>query len=371
MFLKKLNFLDWLDDVRVRFSIVFTIGLYLIILFRIAIGDFNSTDKVVKLIEFKPSTLREMAAFSVKVNTGIFIRNFPEFDAIKNKFIIDAIVWFEYNPREIMLETIERFSFDKGVIRKKSKPDIKISSETLVLVKYNVLFELKGSLTYYKFPLQDHRLSIVLSNDFVDPSEVYYMTDQAASFNIPQEVFPTNWEIYSTQVSCGYLELELDKQDKAKKTSNPKALFVINFRKASIRKLLIIFIPIFSAIFLSLFSFLISIGNFVGRFSLAITSVTSLLGYRFVIEHMMPSVGYFTTTDLIYIFLLMFAFMNFIIHLMITRYYFYSCGGKVEETKKKGRWLFFNNISLIDIYNVVFVLMVILFVVVNGYILLK
>ena len=64
-----------------------------------------------------------------------------------------------------------------------------------------------------------------------------------------------------------------------------------------------------------------SLANIRGRFSLAITAITALLGYRFVIERMMPQVGYFTTTDTIYTFLLVFAFFCFLYQLIITRFY--------------------------------------------------
>ena len=69
--------------------------------------------------------------------TGLFIKSFPVFDAIKNSFMVDSVVWFEFNGDEVMLETIDKFSFDNGKIMSKSPPDIKVVNGK-IFAKYNV-----------------------------------------------------------------------------------------------------------------------------------------------------------------------------------------------------------------------------------------
>ncbi len=277
----------------------------------------NMTDTIPQLNPINTKVIKEFGPFTVNVKTGMFIKNFPTFDVIKNNFTIDSIIWFEFNSDEIPLETVEKFSFDNDAILYRSPPDIKVV-ENRIFAKFNVIFNIKTSLNFHKFPFEDHKISLVLSNNFVTPSEMYFTTD-SNSFQITPDIIPTSWKLKDLNVNSGYLNLDLDKKDKEKRVAAPKTLFTIDIQKNGIRKILIIFIPLFASTYLSLFSFVMNIANVVGKFSLAITALTALIGYRFVIEQMMPQVGYLTTTDMIYILLLIISLICFIFQLLITR----------------------------------------------------
>ena len=106
---------------------VLTLVIFFIILFFVrTLSRFNSTDPLPPLKSITQESTKEFAAFTVHVNTGLFIRNFSYFNMIKNEFIADMIVWFEFNSDEITLNTVSRFSFENGEILKKSLPDVKI-----------------------------------------------------------------------------------------------------------------------------------------------------------------------------------------------------------------------------------------------------
>lgn len=280
---------------------------------------FNTTDIIPQLKPINTEAIKKLGPFTVRVKTGMFIKNFPVFDVSKNTFLIDSILWFEFDTDEMNLETVERFSIDNGSIKYKSPPDIKVF-DSRIFAKFNVLFELKTDLNFHKFPFEDHRLPILLSNDFVTPDEMYYVVD-GSSFQVRSEIAPAGWKFSDMSVDAGIMPLELDKQDASKKSENPKALFILNFTKTTPRRALVIFIPLFSVIFLSLMAFVMNVANTVGKVTLATTALTGLLGYRFVIEQMIPQVGYFTTTDNIYILLLVISLLNFFIQLLITRYF--------------------------------------------------
>jgi hypothetical protein len=332
--------------------------IYLPIIFKLSLTWFNTTDVIPQMKAINTEVLKKLGPFTVRIKSGMFIKNFPVFDINKNTFLIDAMIWFEFNGDEIMLETIEKFSFDNGKITYKSPPDIKISNEQ-IFVKYNVLFELKTDLNFHKFPFEDHRIPIVMSNDFVTPDEMIFVVD-ASAFQLRPNIAPAGWRFKDTAVDTGFLPLQLDRQDESKKAESPKALFILNVAKASARKALIIFIPLFSAAFLSLLSFLINAANIGAKISLAITAVTALLGYRFVIEQMMPQVGYFTTTDAIYLFLLIFSFICFSVQLLLTRRYM------VNNDKNKE-----NEIEALEKINgIIFIVMLLLLVAVTTYIIL-
>lgn len=296
----------------------FLMILSVITTFYIQLKHFNTTDPVPEFLIIDEAKQKEFGAFTVKVQTGLFIKNFPVFDMIKNNFSADCIIWFEFNSDEITLDTIGKFSFESGKIAQISSPDIRIDGNK-TFVKYDVRAEFKSNLNYYKFPFEDHRISLVLSNTFVTPQEMYYQLNETA-FSVNKNIFISNWVIRDLNTDTGYSNPKLDTHDESKQTSYPQAAFILNFAKGGIRKVLIIYIPLFFGLLLSLCSFLMSLNNTVGRITLAISAVTALLGYRFVIEQMMPEVGYFTTTDSMYSMLFFTAFLVFMFQLLITRY---------------------------------------------------
>lgn len=357
-----------IDSTQFKTFMMIAMLLYLPIIFKVVLMRYNSTDIIPQLQAINTEVLKKLGPFAVRVKVGLFIKNIPIFDINKNTFLIDSVIWFEFNSDEINLDLVDKFSIDNGKITYKSTPDIKVEGNQ-VFVRYNVLFEIKTDLTFYKFPFEDHRIPIVLSNDFTTPEEMFFVSD-SPSFQTLPNIAPSGWRIGDMSVDAGYLPLQLDKQDLTKKVENPKALFVINFIKASSRKALIIFIPLFSAVFLSLLAFIMNAANVVGKFSLAITAVTALLGYRFVIEQMMPQVGYFTTTDAIYLFLLIFAFINFSIQLLLTRYYMVTSTAQ-PKSDGKGHDSGPDFIEKLERVNsIIFIIMSLLLVIVTTYIII-
>lgn len=316
--------------------IIILVAISFVIEFWLALSKPNITDTIPVLNPINSKIIKEFGPFAVNVKTGMFIKNFPLFDVIKNDFTVDTVIWFEFNADEIPIERVENFSFDNDKILYKSPPDIKVI-DNKIFAKFNVTFNVKTSLNFNKFPFEDHKIAFVISNNFVTPNEMYFTTD-SNSFQITPNIIPTSWKLKDLNVNSGYSNIELDKQDTSKKISAPKALFTFDIEKNGIRKILVIFIPLFASIFLSLFSFVMNMSNVVGKFSLAISALTALIGYRFVIEQMMPQVGYLTTTDMIYILLLLISLVCFIFQLLITRL-FMMYSEEIKNTPEKNHIL--------------------------------
>ncbi len=271
--------------------------------------QFNSTDQLPELSIIDAKKQREFGAFTVKVETGMYIKNFPAFDIIKNIFLIDCVVWFNFLSDELMVDTIEKFSFENGRIVQKSPPDIIIDGEK-TFVRYDVRVELKSNLRYDRFPLEDHILIFVLSNNFVTPMELFFVVSDN-DFLVSSSIFISNWKIIDKGANAGYISSALSKDDEEKKSITPKALFYLKMQKDGIRKVFTVVIPILFALLLTLLAFLMNVENSQGRQSLAASGLTALIGYRFVIEQMMPEVGYFTMADLVYISSLVFSLACF------------------------------------------------------------
>lgn len=321
MFIKYKPFFLHIAEIKYKFLAFVLLFPYIIGLFSFALMTYRTDDQ---LPEIKMTSLKmrqQLVNLSSTLKTGLYIKNFSAFDFITNNFIVNAIVWFEYNKNEIPLKIIDQFSFENSKMISKSPPYVTMRKDTMV-VKYDVSFELKTNVNFRRFPLEDHRLSVVLTNSFISPDVVYFDDSiNSTSLLLSDKLFTSTWLIHSTRSMCGYASLRYDQHRPEKKIQSPKAAFIINFKKSGINKILLIFVPLFAAILLALFSFLLSFNNHSGKTSLSLTAVTALLGYRFVIQQMSPSVGYFTLTDKIFIFFLFFAFCIFIFHTLLSRHY--------------------------------------------------
>ena len=296
---------------------------YVIGLFAYALSIFRTDDPVHQVKTVSAEMRKEYRDFSAKVRAGLFINNFPEFNFIKNLFVVDALIWFEYDQGELMLSTIEKFSFENSKNLIKSPPKIRNYGEKM-LVTYNIKFDVKTDVNFHRFPLEDHRLSLVLINDSITAEEMYFDDNvHALSFKVGDDVFTSDWKIHSLSKIPGYEPLQFDEYNRGRVVNVPKVAFTIDFRKAGLNKILIILVPIFAAIFLSLFTFLMSFNSHQGKYTLSITSVTALLGYRFVIDQMSPVVGYFTIVDKLFIFFIGLCFFVFAFQVVMTRQYMF------------------------------------------------
>lgn len=319
---------------KVKVTFFLTVFFYIVGLFVYALSEFRTSDPMPQVKMISMDMRKENIDFSSIVRAGLFINNFPEFNLIKNHCVVDAIVWFEYNKDELMASTIDNFSFENSDMLEKSKPKIRRYGDK-VLVKYDVKFSVKTDIDFHRFPLSDHRLSMVLKNDQVTAEDMYFDDGEyALSFKIDDDVFISDWKVRSLAKISGYEPLLIDENEVRRIINVPKVVFSIDFAKAGMNKILLILVPIFAAMFLSLFTFLMSYNSYMGKYSLSITSITALLGYRFVIHQMSPSVGYFTIADKLFIFFLGVCFFNFAFQVVMTRQYMFLLErGRVTEAE--------------------------------------
>lgn len=339
-------------------SLPFRLLLFLSMLFFVALIFYQSASKKRyddPLLELKivdKEKQQEFGTFAAKVTVGLLIKNFVVFDIVKNNFIADLNLWFEYNSDQLMLDTISQFSFDNGEILKKSSPEVKFKNNK-VSVEFDVRVSFKSNMAYQRFPLEAHRISLVLSNNFITPSEMFFAAEDAG-FKVDPTVFIADWNIVDLSTDVGFLEVVLD-QATNKSTANPKARFTINLQKKGLKDAFVIFVPLYLASSIGVSSFLTSLTNSTIRSHMASSVVPALLGYRFVIQNMLPQVAYFTVTDYIYLLLLLIGFFVFIFQTILIR--IVSATVKDGLTKQATQVvLFFNRLSLVTYILLVFLI---------------
>ena len=308
----------WITSPRTLVVSAFATVVLLFTMMLPPLATFITTDATPDLIPLVPKKEAEVGGAIAEIKTGLYIHDFPVFDVVHNKFIVDCIVWFQFDPTVISLDTVGNFAFEKGTILKRTPPDTKMINGEL-FARYLVRVELASTLDYKFFPINDHRIFIVLANQFVTPNEMRYKVSEAG-FLIAPEIYAQGWTPIDRTVRSGYSEARLDRYDDKKVVRHPRVVFSIDFEKAGLRKVLLILIPIFLLFFIGLFSLIFDHDRGARAIlSLSVGSLSGLLAYRFVIEKLSPEVGYFTLTDHAYTLILGLIFILFLFNMYIMR----------------------------------------------------
>jgi hypothetical protein len=274
------------------------------------------------LYDITPKKLRVWNAEPVEVKVGMQVINFSDFNLVDNEFLVDVIVWFEFDPSLVSLDSIGDFYFDKGEVKKKSAAKTKIVDGKF-FAEYEVRFGFSSNVTHQLFPLDDHRIYMTLINNSVSPSELVFDASPSG-FTISDSIFIRGWNVVSTGVNSGYEEWELDKHDKRRIVRHSKVVFSMDFKRSGTRFIFLILLPIFLIFFIGLFSFAFNPADSNERgniMNLASASLASLLAYRFVINNMAPSgVGYFMLSDHIFNLFLTLSFVELCVAITLVRY---------------------------------------------------
>jgi|SaaInlLV_10m_DNA_2_1039722.scaffolds.fasta_scaffold00054_12 hypothetical protein len=302
-------------------------------------SHFIATDPLPQIGYYVPTVEKAGVPHAYTVKTGLFVRNFSVFNLVKNEFEMDVVVWFQFKPYRVSAEIIDKFSFSMGTIKSKIKSETKMIGEEM-FIKYAVRVAFQTNLDYRRFPFDNHYVSIVLTNKSVSPEEVR-LVSKGTVFGYSDDLFTYDWNIVQSDVRYGVLSSQLDEGDNSKTVNAPAVVFTFSMGKAGIRKILVLFIPLFLVFFLCLFSLIVQDKPA----PMAIGAIGSLLAFRFVIEKMSPNVGYFTIVDRMYTYIISWAFLVFLVGM-----YFTFQKYRIEKEGAKTKGLIFNNLDQIKIY---------------------
>lgn len=262
-----------------------------------------------------PNITSVQLAKGTPVRTGAYVRNFMEFDTIKNRFLVDAIIWFECD-KSVSIDSLGKFVFGKGEIKKKSEPTVKQLSNDKQLVWYNVRLLFPSNLNHQLFPFGDHTLYITLTNRSTSIDEMYFVSGNE-NFVVADSIYTVGWSLKDTKVRAGKTVVELDKTDKQKNISVPRAIYSLDFKDDSLRELWLILLPLVIFFFVSLFAFSVPDNLFSVRSSLVMASLSATLSYRYVIQSLAPKVEYAMFSDYIFFMFLILVFLSVIFNIFL------------------------------------------------------
>lgn len=264
-----------------------------------------------------PEKIKEWGGDPVVVDVGLYVTNWYLFEIVDNNFIVDAVVWFQFDPALISIDTIDKFSFESGEIQSKSPPSTKLIEQKL-FVEYKLRLRFTSTLNQQFFPLDDHRIFITMVNTYVTPSEVIFQAFKS-DFTVAKKVIIPGWTQIGHGVKTGYEEEYIDKFDHRKVIRYPKAVFMLDFSRSGISLISLILLPLFLIFFISTFWFGFKPDDSGNIMALATGGLTSVIAYRFIIQGMSPKVGYFLLSDHIFTFFVAISFASFVLALVWMR----------------------------------------------------
>lgn len=282
-----------------------------------AMRRFQPLETSPEIESITPKKIRQWGGDPVVVEVGLYISNWHQFKIVDNEFVFDGVVWFQFDPALISLDTISKFSFLKGELIQKSEPSTKLIDGKL-FAEYKVRLKFATTLSHRFFPLDDHRIFISLVNTYVTPSEIIFRSFKS-DFETSKGIQIPAWYQVDKGVRVGYAQETFDKFDDRKSVRYPEVIFMLDFARSGISLILLIFLPIFLIFFLSLFWFTFEPDEGKSVMALTTSAITSLIAYRFVIQNMSPKVGYFLLSDHIFTFFLALAFASFVLALLWVR----------------------------------------------------
>lgn len=304
--------------------------------------DAVISDPIPEINFYLPAASGALRMRVARVDTGIAIKNFAVFDTRNNIFVCDATIWFEYNPIMTTLDTISKFSFQKGKFLKKSPPDIKIIGDE-ILARFEITVEFTTSLDQRFFPFDDHRIDLMLTNEFVTYDELIYVAKDA-DFTVAKSIYAAGYQYLDKQVEAGYIKPQ--SEDSNRELINPVVLFSMEFGKAGARKPILIILPLLLMFFIALFGLTRNpLEEKTLMLRLVISALPAILAYRFVIENMSPKVGYSTLTDHIFSFILAVAFGSF----LIVSFYASKGSTRIDERIIRRVYIIVSYLALIGI----------------------
>jgi|SaaInlLV_10m_DNA_2_1039722.scaffolds.fasta_scaffold19496_2 hypothetical protein len=235
------------------------------------------------------------------INVGLHINNFSEFSFYKNKFVMDSIVWFQFETGTESLDDIKKFSFKSGEFVYKSDPKIKLIKD-YTIVSFHVVVKFFTFLNFKHFPVSDHRLNIVLENRRMTANEMVFESDKE-SFTLSDNLMITNWSPVETRVSSGYLSADINSKHESVGLGYPSTAFTIDFKNVMLRDFIVLYIPLFLLFFIGFMSLVMTYDK--ERLMLIATSMPILVLYSLALDGMSPDFSGITKVDKTY-FLLIF-----------------------------------------------------------------
>jgi hypothetical protein len=284
------------------------------ILYKPVIG-FMVEDKYPDIISLTPQKIINLGGSPTYVDVGLYVRDIPKLDMVKGDAIAELTVWFLFDPRLVSLDRIGKFTFDRCSIINKSEAYTRIEGEKL-LARYDIRAIFSLDLNFKSFPLDDHRVNFILTNDFLAPSEAIFKSSRQKVILNPEIIIP-GWKCVDKSVKAGYLLDKIEVGSGEKSIYRSRIIFSFDFARVGFRHIMVIIMPLLLIFIISLLTW--TFDPF-GRFApniipISVMAITAVIAHHFVIERMSPETGYLMISNYIFLLILFGCCLVFVINI--------------------------------------------------------
>lgn len=234
-----------------------------------------------------------------QIEVGFALENFAEFDITNNMFVAEGMIWFLFNPKEISLEKVGSFAFDKGALLEKSAPLIKTIDSNKILARFYIRFSFTTNLNYRKFPIDDHRIYIVLKNDQILLDDAQFISSNH-NFSQSVDAEEEGWMLVNSHVITGYNKIVFKENNDSDSLYAPRVVFILDYDRSGFHLLAVMIMPLILLFFAALCVFLVRVPITYDASNTFMGSIFALIGYLFVVETISPQVGYMMLSNMLY-----------------------------------------------------------------------
>ncbi len=233
-----------------------------------------------------------------QVIVGIHISHFSDFNIAKNKFVLDGTLWFLFNPKDVSLDTIKKFTIFNGTLLDASEP-VLIDHNDEKIAQFRIRTEFHTPLNYRMFPLDDHHVNLIIINRFLPDNVILHSTSQDITFDA--SMYLPGWRIVNHEVRTGIKEVVLKRDNKRYADQQQEAIITFNCERTDPSIIINILLTLLLMLFLAMLTF----SSDEDSVLIVTVGIVALVGYRTVMHTMAPpQVSYFIYSDYMYLFAL-------------------------------------------------------------------
>jgi hypothetical protein len=232
------------------------------------------------------------------VVVGLHVAHFSQFNIAQNKFVMDGTVWFLFDPKETSLDIIKKFNIFNGTIQHVSDAVI-IDHNDSKIAQFRIRVEFHTPLNYRMFPLDDHRVNLIIYNRFL-PDDVILQSNKN-DITFADSMFLPGWKIVGHDIQTGIKELTLERDNKQYSDKQQEAIIAFDCERTDPSIMINILLTLLLMLFLAMLTF----SSDEDSVLIVTVGIVALIGYRSVMQSMTPpQVSYFIYSDYMYLFAL-------------------------------------------------------------------
>jgi hypothetical protein len=278
---------------------------------------FTEPKAIFKTLVPKDYTVLKQRRDQVKIDVGLFIRDYSTFDMVKGEITFNGSIFFEFDPYEISLDEIGEFTFARATILEKSLPKTMLFVDK-IYARYDIKVAMFSDLEYQYFPFDSHRIDIGLINKsfLTERLNNVKFIGQNSRFHVNHDsvVETPQWHLYHKFVKHGYISEIFNTYVKEAVLYYPVTYFTFEYVKKGMKNALIIVLPIILMLFIGLFALALDQKKYrITSISISTTALSAVIAYRFIIENIQPKVAYFMLSDYLYFIFLIAIFIVFLL----------------------------------------------------------